>query len=120
MINSIKALFVATSLALAAGCATEKSQAELQAKAKITEAQARETALAKAPGGSVKTCELEEEKGKLVWSFDITTPGTKDITEVLVNAITGEVISVEKETPAQQEKEEKEKSKEKHEKEDKK
>ena len=66
MKNTIKILFVAISLALVAGCVTKKSQAELQAKAKITEAQARETALAKAPGGNVKTCELEEEKGKLV------------------------------------------------------
>ena len=90
---------------LVVGCASEKSQAELQAKTKITQAQAQQTALARAPGGSVKTSELEEEKGKLVWSLDIATPGTKDITEVLVDAINGEVVSVEKETPKQQEKE---------------
>jgi len=47
----------------------------------------------------VQSSELEEEKGKLVWSFDIATPGTKDITEVLVDALTGQVVSTEKETP---------------------
>jgi hypothetical protein len=34
----------------------------------------------------------------LIWSFDLTTPDTKDITEVNVDAITGDVVSVEKET----------------------
>jgi len=37
---------------------------------------------------------------KTVWSFDIATPHSKDITEVQVNAVTGEIVSVEKETPA--------------------
>ena len=90
----------------AAGCATEKQeQAELQAQAKISKEQAQQTALAKAPGGTVKDGELEKEKGKLIWSFDISTPGSKDITEVGVDAITGDVVSVDKETPEQQKKE---------------
>ena len=40
---------------------------------------------------------MEKEHGKLIWSFDIATPDTKDITEVNVDAITGDVVSVEKE-----------------------
>jgi uncharacterized membrane protein YkoI len=88
-------------------------QAELQAQAKITKADAEKIALTKAPGGTVKEAELENEDGKLVWSFDITTPGTKDITEVLVDAKTGAVVSVEKETP---EHEAKEKAEEHHQK----
>ena len=87
----------------AAGCASEKSeQAELQAQAKISKEQAQQTALAKAPGGTVKEAELEKEKGKLIWSFDITTPDSKDITEVNVDAITGDVVGVEKESPKRQ------------------
>ena len=39
-------------------------------------------------------------------------PGSKNITEVQVSALTGEVVSVEIETPAQQEKEKKDKEKE--------
>ena len=90
----------------AAGCASEKQeQAELQAQARISKEQAQLTALAKAPGGTVKEAELEKEKGKVIWSFDIATPDTKDITEVNVDAITGDVVSVEKETPEQQAKE---------------
>jgi uncharacterized membrane protein YkoI len=77
----------------------------LQAQAKISKEQAQQIALTKAPGGTVKEGELEKEKGKLIWSFDIATPGSKDITEVGVDAITGEVVSVEKETPEQQKKE---------------
>jgi hypothetical protein len=37
-----------------------------------------------------------------VWSFDIAAPGTRDITEVQVDAVTGAIVSVETETPAQQ------------------
>ena len=78
---------------------------KLEAKAKISKAEAKKTALAKVPGGKVKEGELEEENGKLIWSFDIATKGSKDITEVAVDAITGEVVSVTTETPADQAKE---------------
>lgn len=83
----------------AAGCASEKQeQAELQSQPKISKEQAQQTALAKAPGGTVKEAELEKEKGKLIWSFDIAAPDSKDITEVNVDAITGDVVNVEHET----------------------
>lgn len=82
-------------LALTYGCAT--SQAKLESQAKISKADAQQIALAKVPGGTVKESELEKEKGKLVWSFDIATPGTKQITEVQVDAITGDVVGIEKE-----------------------
>ena len=85
-------------LALAfAGCASHEAQ--LAARSKISRAQAEATALKKAHGGTVKEGELEEENGKLVWSFDIARPGTRNVTEVLVDAITGEVVSTEIETP---------------------
>jgi len=90
----------------AAGCASEKQeQAELQSQAKITQEQAQQTALAKAPGGTIKEAELEKEKGKLIWSFDIATPDSKNTTEVNVDAITGDVVSVEHETPEKEAKE---------------
>jgi uncharacterized membrane protein YkoI len=81
---------------LLAGCASE-SQSALQAEAKISKADAQATALTKAPNGTVKEAELEREHGKLIWSFDIATPDSKDITEVNVNAITGEIVNVEHE-----------------------
>ena len=75
------------------------------AKAKISKEEATATALAQVPGGTVKDGELEKEKGKLIWSFDITIPGSQDIKEVAVDALTGEVIAVDTETPAAQAKE---------------
>ncbi len=109
---------------LLVGCASEKgereeSQAKLQAEAKITKAEAEKIALAKAPNGTIKEGELEREKGKLIWSFDIATPGTKDITEVQVDAITGAVVAVDKETPAAEAKEKKGEKEEENEKEEK-
>jgi len=104
---------------LAAGltaCVTEKEEAnegkegkanKLEAQAKITKAEAQKIALDRVPGGMIKECDIEKEKGKLLWSFDIATPGTKDITEVQVDAMTGQVLDVSKETAADQEKEKK-------------
>lgn len=89
----------------AIGAEKKNKQAKLEAQAKITRADAEKTALAKVPGGTVKEAELEKEKGKLIWSFDITTPDTKDLTEVQVDAKTGEVVAVDKETPGDEEKE---------------
>ena len=102
-LTSTLALFAA--VALLGSCATEESQETLKAQASITEAQASKTALAKVPTGTIKSSELENENGKLVWSFDISMPGTKNITEVLVDAKTGKIVSVEIETPEQQSKE---------------
>ena len=71
----------------------------------ISKETAQATALAKVPGGTVKDGELEKEKGKWIWSFDITLPDSKDIKEVAVDAMTGEVLAVDTETPADQAKE---------------
>jgi uncharacterized membrane protein YkoI len=97
----------AVAAALLAGCATENSdsQARLMAEAKVSKDVAQQTALAKVPNGTVKAAELEKEKGKLQWSFELNTPDTKDITEVNVDAVTGEVISVDKESAASEAKE---------------
>lgn len=90
------------------GCMTEeKKEAKLQAEAKVSKADAEKTALAKVPGGTIKEGELEKEKGKLIWSFDISIPDSKDIKEVQVDAITGEVVSIETETAATEAKEKK-------------
>jgi len=92
-----------------AGCATENSkeakQAKWMAKAKVTQAEAQATALAQVPNGTVKESELEKEHGKLIWSFDVATPDSKDITEVNVDAMTGQVVSTEHEKPEDEAKE---------------
>jgi uncharacterized membrane protein YkoI len=103
----------ALAAALLAGCCTEKGeakhkeakQAKLMTKAKISKEAAQQTAMAKVPNGTIKEAEIEKEKGKLQWSVDMTTPDTKDITEVNVDAMTGDVISVEKESAESESKE---------------
>jgi hypothetical protein len=81
------------------------SQDNLKARAKISEAQARSLALSKVVNGVIKSSELEEENGKLIYSFDITTPGTTNITEVAVDAISSAIVDVSIETPKDQAKE---------------
>jgi uncharacterized membrane protein YkoI len=81
------------------------SQAELMAKAKVGKETAQQTALAKVPNGTVKDGEIEMENGKLQWSFDVATSGSTDITEVNVDAMTGDVISAVKESAADEAKE---------------
>ncbi len=111
-IKSLMSVLAATGLAcaLVIGCATEKeNEAKLEAQAKVTRAQAEKIALEKVPNGTVKEGGIEKEHGKVIWSFDITTPGTADITEVAVDAMTGQVVSVDKETPEKEKKEKEEK-----------
>jgi hypothetical protein len=105
-------LLIASLAAAIPGCAKDK---DLKSQAKISKADAERIALAKFPGGKVVTSELENEDGKLIWTFDIAKASTKDITEVNVDAKTGEVVAVDVETPekeaAEKAKDEKEKKK---------
>jgi uncharacterized membrane protein YkoI len=95
-------------LALLAGAsagpiwAADESAASLRAEATITEAVAARTALARVPDGSIKSSELEREHGKLIWSFDIARPKSRNIAEVHVDAKTGKVLAEETETPHDQ------------------
>jgi uncharacterized membrane protein YkoI len=84
------------------GLSADQSQAFLQRQAKITEAEARKIALAKVYHGTIKSSELEKENGKLIWSFDVTKPGTRNITELQIDAKTGEIVSIQTESPRDQ------------------
>lgn len=90
---------------IAAVQAAEPSQAALMKRATVSKEAASRTALIKVPGGTIKSSELENEHGALVWSFDIAMPKSKDIHEVLVNAKTGAIVASEIETPQDQLKE---------------
>jgi uncharacterized membrane protein YkoI len=72
------------------------SDSQLKAAAKLSEADARQVVMAKLPNATIKEAELEKEHGKIIWSFDITVPD-KSVTEVNVNAVTGELVNMEKE-----------------------
>jgi len=83
----------------------DQSEAELLKQAHVTKHQAKKIALARVKGGTIKSTELEKENGVLIWSFDIARPGTKDVTEVWVDATTGKISAVAVETPVGQKKE---------------
>jgi len=89
---------------LAAPVPACRESAELKAKAKIDCDAARRTALAKAPG-KVKSAELEEEGGKLVYSFDIKKRGKPGVDEVQVDAVSGKIVSVRHESAKDEAKE---------------
>lgn len=110
MKNKLTSVTMATALVLtglttATLRAADETDAQLQAEAKITKTQAETTALAKVPHGRIQAAELEKEHGKLIWSFDIEMPGSKNITEVQVDAKSGQIASIQKETPSDQAKE---------------
>jgi uncharacterized membrane protein YkoI len=90
-----------------------ESQAALQREAKISEADARATALKEVPNGTVKSSELEREKGKLIYSFDIVVAGKTGVDEVNVDAMDGSVVGKQHETPKMEKKEAAKEAKEK-------
>lgn len=83
----------------------KKEEAALRATAKVSEASARAIALKAVPGAAVKAAEIEKEKGKVIWSFELTVAGTKGIEEVNVDAMTGKVVGKEHESDAKEAKE---------------
>lgn len=98
-------------LALLASVHAGEIKRDLLREPRISEEQASKIALQQVKNGKIESHELENEDGKRVWSFDIETPGTKDITEVQVDANTGEVVSKKIEEPSEQKKEKEEDSK---------
>ena len=103
------ALLAATSATLA----HEPTHAQLLAQAKVSEADARATALAKVPAGSISSSELEREHHRLIWSFDIAQAGSKNVIEIQVDARTGKIVSRTVESPGKEAKEAAAESKEK-------
>jgi len=82
-----------------------ETQVQLQKEAKISLADATATAQAAVPNGKIAGHELEREKGKLIYSFDIKTAGKSGIDEVNIDAITGGLIEKVHESPAAEAKE---------------
>jgi uncharacterized membrane protein YkoI len=69
--------------------------AKLLARARLTPAQAEAKALAAVPGGKITESELEEEDGRLIYSFDLAVAGQDRIAEVEIDAVTGEILAQE-------------------------
>jgi uncharacterized membrane protein YkoI len=105
----IAVMTFALSLVAAGSVSAQKTKPETQAslarEAKVTKLQATKTALAQVPGGKIRSSELEREKGKLIYSFDIKVAGKSGIEEVNVDAMTGSVVAHEHESPKAEKKE---------------
>jgi len=109
LINGLLAGSLATSV-LADDKDQQADHATLKAQAKVSKAEAKKVALAEVKKRGlqhpkIKEAELEREKGLLIWSFDIATKGTEDITEVQVDAKSGVIVSVTTESAASEAKE---------------
>jgi hypothetical protein len=76
-----------------------ETEAQLQKEAKMTMADARALALKTVPNATIQAGEIEREGGKLIYSFDMKTPGKSGIDEVNIDAMTSKVISKAHETP---------------------
>ncbi len=77
----------------------------LLARAKVTPAAATATAQAAVPKGTIASAEIEDENGKLIYSFDFKTAGKSGIDEVNIDALTGKLLSKDHESPASEAKE---------------
>jgi uncharacterized membrane protein YkoI len=86
------ALFCSTSVAHARTTPKSTVPADLAKETKVTLEAARKTALAAVPGGKIESEELEREKGKLIYSFDIKVHQKSGIEEVGVDAMTGTIV----------------------------
>ncbi len=75
---------------------TPEAQKKLAKEAKITKEEAKKIALKRVPGKVVES-EIDKEKGKVVWEFEIKTKEGK-VFEVAVDAKTGDIVEVDDET----------------------
>src|SRR6478752_3207238 len=68
----------------------QQNEAELIKQTHMTKHDAKRIALARVKGGTIKCVELEKENGILIWSVDVVQSGKKDLTDVWVDATTGQ------------------------------
>jgi uncharacterized membrane protein YkoI len=100
-----------TAVILAAACATaskgtprvvngitiKEDKVGLWSRATLAPDSAIKIALARVPGGTIADAELEEEDGRLIYSFEIKVAGKSGEDEVHIDAATGEVVKQEHE-----------------------
>lgn len=97
-IAAVGAALIATPL-FAQGTPRTDVPPALAKQAKISLDSARAIAMKRLPKASIESQELEQEKGRLIYSFDMKTTGKSGIDEVNVNAKTGAIVEVGHETP---------------------
>ncbi len=100
------AIAVGAPALMAQGVKVAENKPGLLKKAKITVDSAIAVAKARLPKATMNAAEIEEENGKLIYSFDFKTAGKSGIDEVNVDAMTGKLVGkVEHESPSDEKKE---------------
>jgi hypothetical protein len=99
-LRSIILIIVVSVLGFSSSFASGKD--ETGHSGKITKSKAERIALAKMPGGKVRSAELETAKGQQFWSVYIGKPGSKNAKEIRVDAATGKILAVQTERPEDQ------------------
>ena len=74
-------------------------------QAKISLDSARTIAMKRLPRAAIQSQELEQENGRLIYSFDMKTVGKSGVDEVNVNAKTGAIVNVGHESAKDEQKE---------------
>jgi Peptidase propeptide and YPEB domain len=94
----ISALVLSLSLVVVGSAAAQKPTyardvpAKLAARAKVSEADAVAAARKLLPHATVAALELEQENGRLIYSFDMKTAGKEGIDEVNIDAMSGKQV----------------------------
>jgi len=106
LIMAVGTGLIATPL-LAQGTPTTDMPPSLVRQAKISLDSARAIATKRLPKATIQSQELEQENGRLIYSFDMKTAGKSGIDEVNVNAKTGAIVDVGHESPKDEQNESK-------------
>jgi uncharacterized membrane protein YkoI len=72
----------------------------VQAQSLITRQRAEMMALELVPGGEIVSGNLERDKNRLLWWFDVSIPGSRNVKAIQLDAYSGTVVSNTIETPA--------------------
>lgn len=97
----LTSLMLAAAFSLAAGSLAAQDRNvpdSLVAKAKISEDAARATALKRVPGDVQGVTLAKSGKTRLVYTFKVQRKGRTGLTDVVVNANSGKVIAVRRES----------------------
>jgi uncharacterized membrane protein YkoI len=63
-----------------------------KAQTKVSEADARKTALASVPNGTVQSSKLATDKGRQVWAFELKGESSPNVVIVQVDASSGRIV----------------------------
>jgi uncharacterized membrane protein YkoI len=100
MINSVIAALLLAASTAPASPACKQASPGLRARARITCAAARQAALRSIGGKDLRvvSAELEDENGRLVYSFDVARRGANGVDEVQIDARSGALGSTKHES----------------------